>query len=143
MRVLVDTNLYIAYLLKPHPDHFVSLLLEAAESGHITLLAPEALLTEIGQTVKRKPHLLELVTVAWLDRFLSLLEAICEAIPRLEEPIPPITRDPKDDYLLAYAIVGQADYLVSGDKDLLDLPPLPQVQIVNSAQFRQILHHAN
>ena len=139
MRVLVDTNLFIAYLLKPAPDHFVALLLDKTGEGLITLLAPAALLLEIGETIKRKPHLLNLITAARLERFLQLLQTICEEIPPLEEPIPTMTRDPKDDYLLAYALVGKADYLISGDKDLLDLPPLPPLKIANSGQFRMVL----
>jgi predicted nucleic acid-binding protein len=47
--------------------------------------------------------------------------------------------DPKDDHLIAYAVTGQADYLVSGDKELLLLQTAGSVAIVNSAQFRQVL----
>ncbi len=139
MRVLIDTNLFIAYLLKPHEDHIIALTLDAAAAGQVTLLTPEALLAEIGRTVRRKPQLLQIITAAQLDRFLALLQAICEEIPRITESIPAVMRDPKDDYLLAYAVVGQANYLVSGDKDLLELPSLPHVTIVDSGQFRQML----
>ncbi len=139
MRVLVDANLFIAYLLKPRADSFISLLLAAVVSGQITLLMPEALLSEIEQTITRKPNLISIIGVERLHRFLTLLQSLCEEIPLIREPIPPITRDPKDDYLIAYAVVGQADYLVSGDKDLLELQTAVPVTILNSAQFRQLL----
>lgn len=139
MRVLIDANLFIAYLLKPHEQHIIALTFDAVAAGHVTLLAPEALLDEIGRAVRRKSHLLQLITAPQLDRFLTLLQSICEEIPRITESIPAVTRDPKDDYLLAYAVVGQAAYLVSGDKDLLDLPPIPHLTIVDSGQFRQVL----
>lgn len=139
MRVLVDANLFIAYLLKPRDDSFVTLLLNAVVAGQVTLLMPAALLDEIEQTIKRKPHLLPIITEAQLHRFLTLLQSLCEEIPLIREPIPPITRDPKDDYLIAYAVVGQADYLVSGDKDLLELQTAVPVTILNSTQFRQLL----
>ena len=139
MRVLVDTNLFIAYLLKPRPDSFIPFLLNAVAAGTVTLLLPEALLDEIGHTIRRKPHLLQRITEANLSRFLQLLQSIAEPIPLIREKIPTITRDPKDDYLVAYAVVGQADYLISGDKDLLVLQKLGSVTIVHSGQFREIL----
>ncbi len=139
MRVLVDTNLFIAYLLKPREDSFISLLLEMVVAGQITLLMPEALLSEIEQTITRKPKLISVIGAERLHRFLALLQSLCEEIPLIPEPIPPITRDPKDDYLIAYAVIGQADYLVSGDKDLLDLQTAVPVTILNSEQFRQLL----
>ncbi|MFQ5436287.1 MAG: putative toxin-antitoxin system toxin component, PIN family, partial [Anaerolineae bacterium] len=94
---------------------------------------------EIERTILKKPRLHQVITAARLQRFLALLAVLCEEIPVIEAAIPPITRDPKDDYLIAYAVVGRADYLVSGDNDLLVLQQAGQVQIVTSAQFRQIL----
>jgi hypothetical protein len=139
MRVLLDTNLFIAYLLKPRPDSFIPLLLNAVAEGTITLLLPEALLDEVGHTIRRKPHLIQRITEAKLARFLQLLQSVAEPIPLITEKIPSITRDPKDDYLIAYAVVGQADYLISGDKDLLVLEKLGSVTIVHSGQFRDVL----
>lgn len=139
MRVLVDTNLFIAYLLKPRTDSFISILLDAVAEGTVVLLFPEALLDEIGHTIRRKPHLIQRITEARLTRFLLLLQSVGEQIPLITEKIPPITRDPKDDYLIAYAVVGQADYLISGDKDLLVLEKVGAVTIIHSGQFRQIL----
>lgn len=61
-------------------------------------------------------------------------------ISPIEESIPAVTRDPKDDYLLAYALVGKADYLVTGDKDLLVLQAeIPDFEIVSPRQFSEIL----
>ncbi len=139
MRVLVDANLFIAYLLKPRNDSFVTLLLNEVVAGRATLLMPAELLREIEKTVKRKPHLLHIITAAQLHRFLVLLQSLCEEIPRITAAIPPITHDAKDDYLIAYAVVGRADYLVSGDKDLLELNIAVPVTILNSVQFRQLL----
>lgn len=139
MRVLVDTNLFIAYLLKPHGDSFITLLFSAISAGEVTLLTPEMLLEEIERVAKHKPNLTKLISEERLEQFLRQLRLLGEAIPPITEPIPPIVRDVKDDYLIAYAVVGRADYLVSGDKDLLVLNAVASVSIVNSGQFRQIL----
>ena len=41
-----------------------------------------------------------------------------------------LSRDPKDDYLLALSIDGHADYLITGDKDLLVLEQFEQTIII-------------
>lgn len=46
-----------------------------------------------------------------------------------------IVRDPKDDIIVATALAGHADYLVSEDKDLLTLKQVETVRIVDTATF--------
>lgn len=46
-----------------------------------------------------------------------------------------VCRDPKDNFLLALAIDGTADYLLTGDKDLLDLVQLGTTRIITITQF--------
>ncbi|HRO24267.1 MAG TPA: putative toxin-antitoxin system toxin component, PIN family, partial [Promineifilum sp.] len=67
------------------------------------------------------------------------LRTVAEEIPRIEQTIPAIARDAKDDYLLAYAVVEQADYLVTGDKDLLVLEEIARVKIVSTVAFADLL----
>ena len=49
--------------------------------------------------------------------------------------VEPICRDPKDDFLLALASSGNADYLITGDDDLLVLGELNSVKIQNPASL--------
>lgn len=139
MRVLADTNIYISYLLSPHQDSFVLLLFDKIADDEITLLVSAPLLDEIEATVKRKPYLLKNISEQELKRFTQLLKRISEEIPLITTPIPVATRDPKDDYLIAYAVLGKADYLVTVDKDLLVLEKVGKVKIVHSGEFRAIL----
>ena len=46
-----------------------------------------------------------------------------------------ICRDPKDDMLLALAVDGNADYLITGDQDLLVLHPFRSIRILSPADF--------
>ncbi len=48
-------------------------------------------------------------------------------------------RDPFDVPFLQLALVGRADYLVTGDRDLLSLTALFKIAIVNAEQFLAIL----
>ncbi len=139
MRVLIDTSVFISYLLNPHQESFVQLILDAIIEDRITLLVSEPLLEEIERTVKRKKYLIEAITARELERFLLLLRAISEMIPSIDSPIPTITRDVNDDYLIAYAVVGNADYLVSVDKDLLVLGEVGTLKIVHTREFRTVL----
>ena len=50
-----------------------------------------------------------------------------------------VCRDTKDDFLLALSKDGKADYLVTGDKDLLSLNRYRKTDIVTFSQFIEIL----
>ena len=66
-----------------------------------------------------------------------LLDAIhlkAEILPRLG-PIPSYTRDHKDDKFVACALAGAAQWVITFDKDLLDLAELSGVQMVTPADF--------
>lgn len=55
------------------------------------------------------------------------------------EPISQTSRDPKDDVFLACAVAGGADYLVTGDDDLLVLLEIGATKIVTARQFLEAL----
>ena len=121
MRVLIDTNVFISYLLSAHNAGVIQEIFLAWAEDKFTLLIPEALLDEISETVTTKPRLAKRILPENLKEFLATIREMGEEVPRIGSPIPAVTRDHKDDYLLAYSLVGGADYLVTGDKDLLAL----------------------
>lgn len=135
MRVLLDANLFLSFLLHPDRESAASGLVRAALAGHFVLLVPEGLLAEIETQGKEKPYLAARIAPAALRELLDLVADAAELIPPIPEPLPALTRDPKDDYLVAYAVVGRADYLVTGDLDLLTLGEVEGVQIVTPRDF--------
>ena len=56
-----------------------------------------------------------------------------------QRSFPQRCRYPKDDYLLACAVVGLADYIVTGDDDLLVLKEVEGVKMVSAREFWEIL----
>ena len=52
-------------------------------------------------------------------------------VPKPLKPSPVPVRDPDDRWVLASAVAGEADLLVTGDQDLLDVAAQPPVAIVN------------
>ena len=139
MRVLLDTNILISYLLTPKQTSPVLEVVTRGLLGDFTLLLPEDLLEEFWRKAHEKRYLVERIAPTELRRFVEVLIEVSELVSRITEPIPAVTRDPKDDFLLAYALVGRADYLVTGDQDLLVLGTVGRLSIITAAALIEIL----
>lgn len=141
MKVLLDANILISYLVPSSQTNAVSVIMEAVYSGQITLLVSDDLLNEVVESIKTKPRLAKRITPQQADDLASALLGLglAQVLPPLTESIPAISRDPKDDYLLAHALIGKADYLISRDKDLLTLGEVEGVKIVGPAEFLKVL----
>jgi uncharacterized protein len=50
-------------------------------------------------------------------------------------------RDPKDNKFLELAVTGNVDYIISGDKDLLDLNPFNNIVIITPSQFLEMIYN--
>ena len=70
----------------------------------------------------------------WLADIAVLADVIEEA-----GPVQPITRDPDDDRVLASAVAGRAEIIVSGDEDLLVLREHDGVLIMSPRAFLSLL----
>ena len=136
-RVLVDANIFISYLLSPDSSGAIVSTVESLWSADLELVFSDVLASEIRATVARKPYLRERIVLDDVDALIDGLRAI--ALPsNTSEPIEiaPILRDRKDDYLLVEAFRTDADYLVSGDRDVLDIrDDIARPRIVNPAEF--------
>ena len=139
LRVLLDTNVFVSYLLDPAGRGVASRLVRAVLSGVFILLVPDHLLDELVEVVARKSYLAARIDRAVLDNLLRLMTIHAERIVLSSPPPAPITRDPDDDYLVFAATVGQADYLVTGDDDLLTLAGMAPIAIISPAAFVQVL----
>ncbi len=138
MRVLLDTNILISYLLK-RETKTITTILEAAFQSRYILLLPHDLVIEFTKKLTEKPYLATHITKKDAQEFIEALSIIAEEVPRIPEPIPQVSRDKKDDYLLAYGVVGEVDYLVSGDTDVRVLPRIGSMKIVSPKEFCEIL----
>ena len=76
------------------------------------------------------------------DRYVDLADrqAFFQQLARIVERVPityivRASRDPQDDMFLELAVNGRADYIVSGDQDLLVLSPFQQIPIMNPASY--------
>ena len=131
-RTVFDTNLLVSYLLVHRPP-IATLIDEHLAHERFTLVGAAELLEELAR-VLRYPRLQRYYDAATRDRFVALIAALSELV-ELPAEIPPISRDPDDDRVIACAVAGCADVIVSGDNDLLDLEQVGSIPILTAAQF--------
>ena len=135
MRLVVDTNILISALLAATslPAHLIVLWRE----GRFDLLTSAEQLDELMR-VTRYPKIRERLAPALAGRLINDIRELAVVLPAL--PVIAVSPDPYDNYLLAMAASGSADFLVTGDKrDLLALKLYEGTKIVTVRDFL-VLH---
>jgi putative PIN family toxin of toxin-antitoxin system len=95
-----------------------------------TIVFCDQLADEVVRVMQNKFELSSEKTESRLASYLS--EAICISVTG---KVSGICRDPKDDFILECAQTGNADLIVTGDKDLLSLKLFNGIQIVTPRQY--------
>jgi len=139
MRVLIDANVLISYMLNPDSDHPPSAIVNAGLRRTFELLISETTLTELTHSVSSKPYLRARIRADETERVSQLFRVVTTVVPEIGFEAPQVARDYKDDYLLAHAVVEQLDFLVSGDRDLLALQISSPFRTVSPADFVLLL----
>ena len=130
LRVLIDTSSLVSYVLTQ--GELMRRVLAHWRAGAFTLLSSPDTRAELAGVLAR-PSIQQLAT-APLDELVRGLERFSEHVPGALD-VSGACRDPKYDKFLACAVEGQAHYLVSSDRDLLDMRHYGDVAIVNPGQF--------
>ena len=102
-----------------------------ATSQAIPLISDEVQ-SEIENVISR-PKLQKYITLERRTKFLSELSQQVERVT-INQQIR-ACRDPKDDKFLDLAVCGEANYIIAGDTDLLDLHPFQNISIIKAANF--------
>lgn len=127
-KVILDTNLWISFLISKKYNAIDNLL----DNGDIIFIFSEESLEEFV-TVARRPKISRYITEDALSEVLSLFNKYGKLINVVSEI--DLCRDPKDNFLLNLAIDSNADYLVTGDSDLLILKQIKNTSIINWNDF--------
>ncbi len=128
LKVIVDTNLWISFII----SNKINLLDALLYSGDVRLLFSKELIAEIQQTIT-KPKLRKYFETNALEEMLSVFEPFIDLVE--VESVITICRDPKDNFLLALAKDGKADYLLTGDKDLHEVKNFGKTTTVTITEF--------
>ena len=112
------------------------LIVNAWVDARFELLASPALIDELADVLAR-PRFRRWISTASAAEFIAGLQ---ESAVMIDDPTEPaaLTPDPDDDYLVALARAGGADYLVSGDRHLTELPD-PDPPVLTPRRFLALL----
>jgi putative PIN family toxin of toxin-antitoxin system len=124
IRAVADANVLVSAALARSPLAPSALVLEAALDGRVELVSSPMLLAEIASVLVR-PRLRRYLSLDEAERFVTDLASQTTRINDAPLPHPAVCRDARDDYLIALAVVAQADAIVTGDLDLLELSDPP------------------
>lgn len=129
MRIVLDTNVFIAALLA----HGLCRKLVRRSLAQHALVSSAVLLEELRRTTRRK--------FGADPDAIPLIAALRERAEWIKpEPLPQrVCRDVDDDWVLATAVTGRADYIVTGDEDLLVLKKYGGIPILSPRQFLELL----
>ena len=124
-KVVIDTNVFISGIFFGGNPLKV---LRLWQRRKIELVISPELEAEIIRKLKAFDASEELLT-----NWKGIIEE--NSIRILPKVNPKLSRDPKDNFLLAAALAAKADYLITGDKDLLVLRKIGSTKILKPAQF--------
>ncbi len=135
LRVVLDTNVFVSSLLVK--EGIPARILDAWRKREYLLIISPTLIAEIKATlayprIRRKYA----ITDEDIDQLITLLEHDALLVPGdVESVAGSIPDDPADEAVLACALDGQADLIVSGDHHLLDLGDWRGIPILTSREF--------
>jgi len=132
IRVIFDTNVWISFLIGKR----LSVVSKYIANRQITIVTTAQLIEEILEATNRK-KLRKYFPYAKVLELVHFLETIAEKHEIISQHF--VDRDPKDSFLLDLISVSKADYLITGDKDLLALNPFETTVILTPADFEKIL----
>ncbi|MBP7000633.1 putative toxin-antitoxin system toxin component, PIN family [Amaricoccus sp.] len=129
-RVVLDTNVLISALLQPKGPPRAAV--DAVRAAGGVLLFSEPTFDELRTRLER-PKFDKYVSREGRALFLVQLDAVSEWIAITGARMG--CRDPDDDKLLETAMMGEANCLVTGDRDLRVMSPFQDIPVLNPADF--------
>lgn len=132
--IVFDTNTLISAVIRPFSVPHQAL--NKASSKGLLVYSSETH-DELLYVIK-KSKFDKYVTEAERQKFIDSYERMALFMPNILNKII-ACRDPKDDKFLTLAVAAQADYIISGDADLLVLHPFQGIHIIKPADFLDII----
>ena len=130
MRVFLDTNVLVAAVATRGLCADVMRVVLAEHE----LITGEIVLSELRKALARRIKL----PAAAIEDIVALLREQ-EVVPKPPKPSELPIRDPDDRWILASAMAGRADVLVTGDRDLLDVAGKTPLPILDPRAFWDLL----
>lgn len=135
IKLVLDTNTIISGLFWKGNEFQ---LLEKIEKGNAELFLTQDMLLEIGK-VLHYPRLEKYVRSAGITPEVLLEKIISFSILLDAQEQVTVCRDPEDDKVISCAIAANAQYIVTGDEDLLVLKKYKGIQIITTKEVLELL----
>jgi putative PIN family toxin of toxin-antitoxin system len=141
MRVILDVNVWISYLLATTETQIVRQIVKVSflESDDIQLIAPPELITELVEKIQEKPFLRQPILPEKVEQLIEQIYQTAEQPSPLAEDLPSFASDRDDDYLIVHGLSAQVDYVVTGDLRLRSLNQVENLRMVTLREFLGIL----
>ena len=131
-KVIIDSNIWISFLIGKNLTG-LQYFIDEQKIKIITCNEQRAELAEVFKKAKLRKYFSKYQII----EFFELLDESSECIKLITHS--DLCRDPKDNYLVSLAIDSNADYLITGDKDLLELNSIENTKIIKYTDFEKIL----
>ncbi len=133
MRIVLGTNVLVAAVFWQGNAWRI---FEHVRNQTVVLCATDAMVAEFARVISYQKFASHLSRINKTPG--ELVEEIRDLLDRYSdspEPLGIVSADPSDDIFLACALVAEADYIVSGDKHLLELKSFADIPILTPRQF--------
>lgn len=132
MKIVIDTNIWISFLIGKTLKKLKDLIFEEK----VIILTSEEQIEEVIAVLQRNKFK-KYFNNNDIEELLYLIYKTCKIVD-IKERVN-ICRDKKDNFILDIAINGKADYIVTGDKDLLILSSFRGTKIITFSEYDNIL----
>lgn len=133
-KLIIDTNIWISFLIGKSLRNLQYYINDQS----VFIISCDEQVQELKE-VFRKPKIKKHFTPEQTEEFFELFFEAVEVVPLKSKA--DLCRDPKDNYLLSLAMDTNADYLITGDNDLLVLEKINKTQIIKYTEFKKFLNH--
>ncbi|NQV98026.1 MAG: putative toxin-antitoxin system toxin component, PIN family [Acidimicrobiaceae bacterium] len=135
MKVVLDANIFVSAAIQNGPSHRI--IQEWLQGRRLEVVMCPRLLDEITSVLTQRPRIRKWISIADAKVFVENIMTMLDLVP---DPtvVDQLLRDDSDDYLIALAQENGAEYIVTGDRDLLDWNP-QHLPIISPAGFETIL----
>jgi len=131
-KIVIDTNIWISYLITKGFKRLDNLIL----SDKVRLVFCQELIDEFIEVAKR-PKFRKYFRLNDIKRLLVVFDVYGELV--IVKSNIQVCRDLKDNFLLSLSVDSQADFLITGDNDLLEIKQLGKTKIVTITDFELLI----
>ncbi len=134
MKIVLDTNIFVSSFFGGKPKQIIDLW----KDGNVTLCLSRPIIDEYINVLTRMDLRNEQELVELISHFRKGINCLFTAQP---PSLNIVERDPDDNKFIECAVAAKSEYIVSGDKDLLDIKTYFDIEIIRPVEFIEQMDH--